>query len=805
MSSGSVGDPTSGWSSTAPTLAESSRQPTPTTNPHPWDSRNGIKASRLGEGDTSEDLLRERTNPQLASDLRVVDPEQRWREHVAKPRFNIAQEDEISQAIANTSTHNMHTEENPSHLTSVNFDSTEVFNCPTRKPLKINPVQATFNIVLSFGLIGALIAGYAIGLSILDLGITSIGLYGTILLSEYFIQVFCAVSNRIDVNRIAKNLKKKAMECHDVSGCEKGLKNSASANIMNPGGQVSVAVVGYREDENAWRECLRSLQKQTLEPRCIVGVVDGNEEPDINMANAFVDEFESYKAPLFHLPILLSDLHRDRYHAIIPADTRSKLVKFIHYLSGNHRPGHHQALSVARQAIIDQVIEWDKKWSISSLDAVCFTQPHGHKRTAMFTSFAMSLWALKTRDAIFTTDSDTLVQENGLDEMLTLLRSHSEIGGVTADVKIWNRAEGLLTRLCAARYWFAFNIERACQSMWRCVGCLSGPMSMYRSSDLEIILGPWNLQTFGGKHTTFGDDRHLTNQLLAHGLKTRYTHRTWCDSESPTTFVRWVAQQTRWSKSFFREAFWFPASFAYQSPWMLVEMTIQTLYPFILIATAFHLLFDVSDANKWRPVIWLATMFGIALFKCLVALFICWDPWLLLFACYGFIYFFGLLPSKVWALLTMNSTGWGTSARSSAERKRGQSFLQRSFHVGHLVIWYTAVFVGLGFFVYQMFDNALFMLISVFALLVSLYLYWDSISAAIKENIQNCWTRITQRRRPFRDSSTVFMVDESMLPQKPSATASKIPSTRNALSSVEEINVSVNAYEPCAIPPPRVG
>ena len=681
----------------------------------------------------------------------------------------------------------METSRNSADFTSVEFDSIHIFDCPMRKPLKIDPFKATFNIVLSFGLIGALITGYAIGLSIFDLGITSIGLYGTILLSEYLIQVFCAVSNRIDVNRIANNIKKTMTENQGAVDCERGEKSLAPAGCMNPYAQVSVAVVGYREDEKAWRECLRSLQTQTLKPRCIVGVVDGNEDPDISMANAFVDEFESYKAPLIHLPILLSDLHRDTYLRNIPEDTRSKLVKFGHYLSGRHRPGHLQALSVARQKIIDQVAEWDIRWKISSLNAVCFSQPHGHKRTAMFTSFAISLWALKTRDAIFTTDSDTLVQNNALDEMLTLLRSQSEIGGVTADVKIWNRAEGLLTRLCAARYWFAFNIERACQSMWRCVGCLSGPMSMYRSSDLETILGPWNLQTFGGKHTTFGDDRHLTNQLLAHGLKTRYTHRTWCDSESPTTFVRWVAQQTRWSKSFFREAFWFPASFAYQSPWMLVEMTIQTLYPFILIATAFHLLFDTSDANKWRPLIWLVTMFGIALFKCLVALFICWDPWLLLFACYGFIYFFGLLPSKVWALLTMNSTGWGTSARSSAERKRGQSFLQRSFHVGHLVIWYTAVFVGLGFFTYKIFENALFMLIGVFALLVSLYLYWDSISGAIKERSHVCWAIVTRQRKLNRARHSVPPVDEAVLPEKPSAAMQRPPSIRDELANMEVI------------------
>jgi hyaluronan synthase len=784
-SSGSADDQMSTWSSEAPTLANPSWRSTPTTPRHPRDIQNGSNNLQWSGSNASKDTLLEQTALQPVFDLAVVDPERRWRDHIAKPQSGSTNDYDSIRSVGKTSARTMKTHLKCAISPSVDFDSTQVFDCPTRKPLRVNYLKATFNIILSFGLIVALITGYAIGLSIFDLGVTSIGLYGTILLSEYLVQVFCAVSNRVDVNRIANNLKKKTTECQQVVDCERGERNSASTGIMNPYSQVSIAVVGYREDEKSWRECLRSLQTQTLKPKCVVGVVDGNEEPDISMANAFVDEFKSHKAPLIHLPILLSDLHRDTYLANIPEDTRSKVIRFSHYLSGRHRPGHLQALSLARQVIINQVTEWDNRWNISGLDAVCFSQPHGHKRTAMFTSFAISLWALKTRDAIFTTDSDTLVQDNGLDEMLTLLRSQPEIGGVTADVKIWNRAEGLLTRLCAARYWFAFNIERACQSMWRCVGCLSGPMSMYRSSDLETILGPWNLQTFGGKHTTFGDDRHLTNQLLAHGLKTRYTHRTWCDSESPTTFVRWVAQQTRWSKSFFREAFWFPASFAYQSPWMLVEMTIQTLYPFILIATVFHLLFDASDANKWRPLIWLATMFGIAFFKCLVALFICRDPWLLLFACYGFIYFFGLLPSKVWALLTMNSTGWGTSARSSAERKRGQSFVQRSFHVGHLVIWYTAIFVGLGFFTYKMFENALFMLIGVFALLVSLYLYSDSISGAIKEKSQACWAMVTRQRKASPDGYSVFMVDESMLPEKPSAAVSRSPITRDELSSVE--------------------
>jgi hyaluronan synthase len=644
------------------------------------------------------------------------------------------------------------------------FDSAAVFDSPVRKPPRINPFSALFNILLAFGLIGAIVTGYCIGLSLFDLGITSIGLYGTILIVEYLVQLCCAIINRIDVNRIVNNVAKKTANTMAAGDCEKGTKGTSSP-LLNPGSEVSIVVVGYREDEQAWRQCLRSLQTQTLRPKCVIGVVDGNEEPDLSMARAFVSEFESHNAPLIHLPVLLSEIHRNTYFENIPTDTRFFMVKYWHFLVGRYRPGHALALSLARQAVVEQVLEWNDKWNISNLDAVCFSQPHGHKRTAMFTAMAMSLYALRTRDAIFTTDSDTLIQDNGLDEMLTLLRSAPGIGGVTADVKIWNRAESLLARLCSARYWFAFNIERACQSLWRCVGCLSGPMSMYRSSDLETILGPWNLQTFGGKATTFGDDRHLTNQLLAHGLSTRYTHRTWCDSESPTSFVRWVAQQTRWSKSFFREAFWFPASFAYQAPWMLLETTIQTLYPFILIATAFHFLFDTASGNNWRPVIWLVTMFGVALFKSCLAVLISRDPWLLCFSFYGFIYFFGLLPSKIYALFTMNQTGWGTSARSSSERKRGQSFMQRSFHVGHLVIWYVAIFVGVGFFVQRILGNPLYFLIGAVALLPSAFLYWERSPSlgGVKQKMQ----RLFSRKKKTPEPSTTFEVDESALPAKP--------------------------------------
>jgi hyaluronan synthase len=227
--------------------------------------------------------------------------------------------------------------------------------------------------------------------------------------------------------------------------------------------------------------------------------------------------------------------------------------------------------------------------------------------------------------------------------MYTLLASSPSLGGVTADVKIWNRNASFVTLMASLRYWFAFNVERGCQSFWGCVGCVAGPMAMYKAYDLDRIVGPWSLQRFGGKETTFGDDRHLTNRLLSLGIRTRFTHRTSCQSESPTTFVRWVKQQTRWSRSFSREAFWFPTAFAYQSFWLTVETTKQTLYPFILTATVLHFLY--RPTNIFLPVAWLATMFGVAVVKSLFALAVTGEPRMLLFSFYGVLYFFGLLPS----------------------------------------------------------------------------------------------------------------------------------------------------------------
>lgn len=163
---------------------------------------------------------------------------------------------------------------------------------------------------------------------------------------------------------------------------------------------------------------------------------------------------------------------------------------------------------------------------------------------------------------------------------------------------------------------------------------MSGPLGLYKTSDLISVLGPWILQSFLGKETTFGDDRHLTNRILSLGHWTGYSHLAKCESDTPAGFVRWVKQQTRWSKSFFREAFWFPKSFAYAQFWLTVETTKQFMYPVILSATVLKLVYLPRD---WiYPLLWLGTMFGVALIKSTYGVICMRDPTYFLFSIYGF-------------------------------------------------------------------------------------------------------------------------------------------------------------------------
>ncbi|KYO39318.1 hyaluronan synthase 1 [Alligator mississippiensis] len=288
---------------------------------------------------------------------------------------------------------------------------------------------------------------------------------------------------------------------------------------------------------------------------------------------------------------------------------------------------------------------------------VCIMQRWGGKREVMYTAFRALGDAV---DYVQVCDSDTKLDPAATVELVKVLESNERYGAVGGDVRILNASDSFISFMSSLRYWMAFNIERACQSYFDCVSCISGPLGLYRNNLLQQFLESWYNQKFLGTHCTFGDDRHLTNRMLSIGYATKYTARSRCYSETPAGFLRWLTQQTRWTKSYFREWLYNALWWHRHHPWMAYEAVVAGAFPFFVTATVLRLFYGGS---LW-DVLWvLLCVQLVAVLKALYAASLRGHPVMLLMSVYAVLYMGGLLPAKYLAMATMNQSAWGTSGR----------------------------------------------------------------------------------------------------------------------------------------------
>jgi hyaluronan synthase len=188
--------------------------------------------------------------------------------------------------------------------------------------------------------------------------------------------------------------------------------------------------------------------------------------------------------------------------------------------------------------------------------------------------------------------------------------------------------------------------------------------------------------------------RHLTNCVLQKGHKVVYTHLAFCETETPEKFLRWFKQQTRWSKSFYRELLWNAKSIHKHSPWMAAELFYQGLYPFILL---FSIFFTLWSRIPLALATWLISLVAIGCIKTLYALVVSRNYRFLLFPVYSLYYLLGLVPAKLWALVSMWDVGWGTSARSASELKKESQILLKLKEALPVIFWWLLILGGVIF------------------------------------------------------------------------------------------------------------
>lgn len=270
-----------------------------------------------------------------------------------------------------------------------------------------------------------------------------------------------------------------------------------------------------------------------------------------------------------------------------------------------------------------------------------------------------------------------------------LLKSSSKMP-TSCILQILNKYDSWISFLSSVRYWMAFNIERACQSYFGCVQCISGPLGMYRNSLLHEFVEDWYNQEFMGSQCSFGDDRHLTNRVLSLGYATKYTARSKCLTETPIEYLRWLNQQTRWSKSYFREWLYNAMWFHKHHLWMTYEAVITGFFPFFLIATVIQLFYR---GKIWNILLFLLTVQLVGLIKSSFASFLRGNIVMVFMSLYSVLYMSSLLPAKMFAIATINKAGWGTSGR--------KTIVVNFIGLIPVSIWFTILLGGVIFTIYK--------------------------------------------------------------------------------------------------------
>jgi hyaluronan synthase/N-acetylglucosaminyltransferase len=283
--------------------------------------------------------------------------------------------------------------------------------------------------------------------------------------------------------------------------------------------------------------------------------------------------------------------------------------------------------------------------------------PHKGKREAMYTGYKQA----KGEILIFG-DSDTLFERNCFYELVQPF-TDPDIGATTGNVRILNN-QTFLAKLSDFRYWIAFNLERAAQSRFGVMSCVSGPCGAYRRDLLDRVMDRWRDQTFMGKKCTYGDDRHLTNLVLLEGFRTKYVVSAHSRTLFPPTAGQWVRQQLRWSRSFYREYIVNIRSFHKHSAWLPYDLTYQALFP---IFVGFNMIFVLLSSMlfDYRLLfLYFLLIVVFAFIRSLYGMMQTGKGGFLSLVVYGFIYVAILLPLKLYALLTLWNVGWGTSPRN---------------------------------------------------------------------------------------------------------------------------------------------
>ncbi|HYV16101.1 MAG TPA: glycosyltransferase [Conexibacter sp.] len=270
-------------------------------------------------------------------------------------------------------------------------------------------------------------------------------------------------------------------------------------------------------------------------------------------------------------------------------------------------------------------------------------------------------------DILAFVDSDSTLEPDALRRIVQGF-ADPKVGAICGHADVQNVDDSWLTRMQVVRYFVAFRVVKAAESLFNCVTCCSGCFSVYRRAAILPHLDGWERQSFLGAPATFGDDRALTN-LVLRDWRVKYAADAVSHTAVPSTLRQFLRQQLRWKRSWTRESLLL-ARFAWRKhPLASIQIYAGTVISLIAPIVAIRsLLWMPLLGGRGAPLVYLGGLYAMSLAYGLyyVVRRRRYDPrWIYGIAFCGF-YIVFLLWQTYWAILTARSSDWGTRPSTAA-------------------------------------------------------------------------------------------------------------------------------------------
>ena len=265
-------------------------------------------------------------------------------------------------------------------------------------------------------------------------------------------------------------------------------------------------------------------------------------------------------------------------------------------------------------------------------------------------------------------DSDSVLEPDAMAKIVQGFHD-PKVGAICGHADVLNLHDTWLTKMQAVRYFVAFKVVKAAESVFSAVTCCSGCFSVYRRAAIMPHLEWWENQTFLGVESTFGDDRSLTNCVLR-GHRVRYESQAVSHTIVPETFSQFMTQQTRWKRSWTRESL-IVGSFIYRKhPVAALSAYVGMLLPLVAPIVALRaIVFMPVIEGAPAPIVYALGVYAMAVAYGLY--YVLRRPTYSSIWVYGIVFCFFYLVFLLWqtyyAILTVRTSSWGTRPATAGQ------------------------------------------------------------------------------------------------------------------------------------------